>query len=134
MNNTNKEEHNTPIHYDSITDMAGKYIIKYVDRRFSPMYWISGGRRGHGRIDYDEMPKVILHIMKEQLFIVIPLILEDENAYKNYKQMKAKLNELPEKINEDYIDTHKINLDEMREDVLLTLFHTFKPTSNREVA
>ena len=90
---------NTPIHYDSIIEMASKYIIKYIDRKFSTMYWISGGKRGHGKVDYDEMPKIILHLMKEQLFIVVPFIFEDEKNVMMYKMMKDTLNKLPEPIN-----------------------------------
>lgn len=120
--------------FDNLTDMATTYIIKYVDARFNPMYWQIKGRRGHGSIDYDEMPKVILHIMKEQLYITIPFILEEPDSEIMYDIMKEKLCQLPEKINKNYIDTHNIDIEEIRKDVSLTLFHTFKPSSHREVA
>lgn len=118
------------IYYTSITEMASKYIIKYVDRRFSDMYWISGGRRGFGSIDYDEMPKLILYLMKKQLFIVFPFILENENNFQMYTMMKDTLNKLPDKMNTEYINIHNIDIEEIREDVVLTLAHIFRPTKN----
>ncbi|HEO99108.1 MAG TPA: hypothetical protein ENO02_07420 [Epsilonproteobacteria bacterium] len=124
---------NTPVPYENITEMASKYIIKYVDKKFSTMYWLSGGRKGHGSMDYDEMPKIILHIMRDQLFTVIPFIIEDENTLIIYEMMKKRLNEQPIKLNKEYIKIHQIDIEEIRKDVLLTLFHIFKPTSNREV-
>ncbi len=118
------------IYYTSITEMASKYIIKYVDRQFSDMYWLSGGRRGHGSIDYDEMPKLILYLMKEQLFIVLPFILEDESNFKMYTMMKDTLSKLPDKINTEYINIHNIDIEEIRKDIALTLANIFRPTKN----
>jgi hypothetical protein len=127
---TNKKQ---LIHYDNIIEMATKYIAKYVDTKFNSMYWISGKRRGHGSADYDEMPKIILHIMREQLFVVVPLLFEDEKALNRYEMMKERLNNLPEKMNTKYIEIHQINIEEIRKDVSLTLCRSFRPTSNMGV-
>ena len=130
MSNTNNTK---PIHYDNILEMASKYITKYVDSKFHDMYWISGKRRGHGSIDYDEMPKVILHLMREQLFVISPLIMGDEKATKRYEVMKDTLNKIPEELNKNYIETHNINIEEIRKDVSLTLCRSFHTTSKMEV-
>lgn len=130
MSNTNKDQ---LIHYDSITEMASRYIIKYVDNRFDPMYWMFGAKRGHGKVDYDEMPKIILQIMREQLFIVVPFILEDEKTSIMYEMMEKELNKLSKKLNKEYIEIHQIDIEEIRKDISLTLCYTFKTTANREV-
>lgn len=130
MNYTNKEQ---LIPFESITEIASKHIIKYVDNRFDPMYWMFGAIRGHRKIDYDEMPKIILQLMREQLFIVVPFILEDEKTSIMYEMMEKELNKLSKKLNKEYIEIHQIDIEEIRKDVSLTLCRSFRPASNMGV-
>lgn len=95
--------------------LATKYITKYVDKNFSPIFW---SEQTYGNTDYSEMPKLILHLMKKKLVHFFPIAMENEHCMQSYTNMEQTLSHIPnEKINKEYIETFKINLDEMEKDI-----------------
>ncbi len=131
--NKKEEEELLDYGYGTINHMATIFIIKYVDKTFSPVYWIE---HTHGSIDYNEMPKLILHQMKEQLKIFLPLTLEKETLKKAYIKIDETLNKLPnEKRNDEYIDTHKIDINEINKaiiDIFLQYFQANKKNNIKD--
>lgn len=117
--NRNIEEKLLDYGYGSINHMATNYIIKFVDKKFSPMYWVE---HTHGSVDYNEMPKLILYAMKKKLCYFYPLTFRSEKYTTLYEKIEKALNKTSDyKLNTQYIDTFEINLDEIEDDAIKML-------------
>ena len=110
--------------YGAINHTATKYIIKYVDKKFSPTYWIE---HTHGTTDYNEMPKLILYEMKQQLCYFLPLTFGNEKYTKQYERIESILNQTSDyELNTQYVETFKIDLNEIKKDAFEMLKHYFE--------
>jgi len=110
--------------FGAINQMATIYISRWVAKGFNPMYWVENN---HGKIDYDEMIVLILSIFRSELKMFLPLTFENELYLEAYEKMEKSLEKKEyRKLNTDYIDTHNIKLNIIREDVTLTLKEYFK--------
>ena len=112
-----------------INQLTSKYILKFVDKKFNPIYWTENN---HGKIDYDEMGVLVLKIFQEQLKFFIPLTFENELYLQAYEKMEKTLNKLaPTKLNSAYVNTHNIDLKIIKKDVALTLKKYFEYERNK---
>lgn len=115
--------------FGAINQMATIYILRWVNKKFNPIYWIENN---HGQMDYDEMGVLVLKIFQEQLKFFIPLTFENEYYLKAYEKIDKVLKKSVSKnLNTEYIEIHDIELKVIRKDVLSTLKNYFKENGEK---
>ena len=116
--------------FGTINDMATSYILRWVDKKFNPIYWVENN---HGSIDYDEMVVLVLTIFKSEIKMFLPLTFENEIYLRAYEEMEKSLDKKElKKLNAEYIDIHEIELSVIRKDTVLILKNYFKEYKKKE--
>ena len=110
--------------YGAINEASTYFIIKYVDKKFIPTYWLE---HTYGKTDYNEMPKLILYEMKQQMIYFFPLTFGNEEYTHRYKKMESLLDKMSDyKLNNQYIETFNIDLSEIKKEAFRLLTYYFK--------
>ncbi len=127
--NKSSEEELIDYGYGAINHMATNYILRWVNKGFNPMYWVENN---HGKIDYDEMVVLILSMFRSELKMFLPLTFENETYLEIYEKMEKTLEKaVYMKLNTEYIEIHNIDLNIIKEDVVLTLKEYFEKNGKK---